>query len=150
MAKKTRNEGVFMNGIVPGKDGLIVLQYTHIDDTSGILKAEKILDCTPENLALLGEVKAIFKSNGWEGDGELGLFWIPPFYYSPKADEDMTEGVWVWHVKQHNNGVSFLGIEKEGLDYLKVRRAACGTERAYFNPRLTGEKTRSGDPGTGL
>jgi hypothetical protein len=104
---------------LPEPEELIVLKYTFIDDAYAISKAEKVLDCTAENLALIEGIKVAFRRNGWEGDGELGLFWIPPFFYTTENEDETTYGTWVWHVKQHNNGVSFFGFTKEGLSYVR-------------------------------
>jgi len=50
-------------------------------------------------------VKRRFLQEGWEGDGEIGIIWIPPFVDAGPHD---THGTYVWHVKQENNGVSWL------------------------------------------
>lgn len=48
-----------------------------------------------------------FLQAGWEGDGEIVLLWIPPFVF-PLEPSVAPEGVVVWHVKQDEDGVSFL------------------------------------------
>jgi hypothetical protein len=65
---------------------------------------------TEENRKLVDEtvkeVEKLFKKNGWEGDGKIGLIWIPPF-----IDIGIGEGTWgtyLWHVKQLNDGTSFI------------------------------------------
>jgi hypothetical protein len=58
--------------------------------------------------ALLDAVSALFKENGWEGDGNIGLIWLPPFVGVGGED---TYGSHIWHVKQGNNGTSWLASE---------------------------------------
>jgi hypothetical protein len=43
---------------------------------------------------------------GWEGDGEIGLIWLPPFIDVGVED---TWGTCVWHVKQSNKA-SFQNV----------------------------------------
>ena len=56
------------------------------------------------------QVAKAFVKNGWEGDGTLMLIWFPPFVDYKIED---TFGSYVWHVKQSNNGTSFLGFINE-------------------------------------
>lgn len=86
---------------------LVVLRYHHID----------FLDLTYDPHVIFGKdkkvdkaivaVKNIFLKNGWEGDGKIRLIWIPPFL---DQSSDDNYGSFVWHVKQKNNGTSFLGF----------------------------------------
>lgn len=48
-----------------------------------------------------------FRAMGWEGDGEVGLLWLPTFVF-PQCLDMHPEGVVVWHVKQDTLGTSFL------------------------------------------
>ena len=48
-----------------------------------------------------------FKAAGWHGDGEVGLMWLPPFVF-PLGLRIHPNGVIVWHVKQEEDGVSWL------------------------------------------
>jgi hypothetical protein len=48
-----------------------------------------------------------FLEAGWHGDGEIGLLWIPPFMF-PIGRNIAPEGVVVWHVKQVEDGTSWL------------------------------------------
>ncbi len=52
------------------------------------------------------KVARLFRQAGWEGDGRIGLIWIPPFVIK-NSD---TWGELVWHVKQRNNGSSFIAV----------------------------------------
>lgn len=54
---------------------------------------------------LITAVRGRFLKEGWEGDGEIGLLWLPPF--TDTGTED-TYGTYIWHVKQQNNGISWL------------------------------------------
>jgi hypothetical protein len=47
------------------------------------------------------------KEEGWEGTGRLGLLWLPPFVF-PRSAACGYEGVVVWHVKQHEDGISWM------------------------------------------
>lgn len=76
-----------------------VFKYEHIDYLDNIELLEP-----DSNKALLDELKQLFKKEGWEGDGEIGQIWLPPFVLH-KAN---SYGHWVYHVKQQNNGTSFL------------------------------------------
>lgn len=49
---------------------------------------------------------AAFIAAGWDGDGEIGLLWLPPFVFP--VDLRDFEGVTVWHVKQLEDGTSWL------------------------------------------
>jgi hypothetical protein len=123
------SKGVGMS--VPGTNGeeIIVLKYEFIDDEVSIRKAEDFLSLSSENLALLEKVKAAFKESGWAGDGEIGLFWIPPFFYTAET----TYGTWVWHVKQHDNGTSFLGFNPDGLNFVRNAKSLIERNDRIFN-----------------
>ena len=54
-----------------------------------------------------------FLKEGWYGDGDIQLMWIPPFAQKPKypVDEDFDDfyhGITVWHVKQLEDGLSWI------------------------------------------
>lgn len=51
--------------------------------------------------------KERFLAAGWDGDGRIGLLWLPPFLF-PKSQQIGPEGVVVWHVKQIEDGTSWL------------------------------------------
>lgn len=88
---------------------LIVLQYEHIDYLDLSLDPHKIYGKKQKVDKAIAAVKKIFLKNGWEGDGNIGLIWIPPFL---DQSNDDNYGNLVWHVKQSNNGTSFLGFYK--------------------------------------
>jgi hypothetical protein len=51
--------------------------------------------------------KERFIEFGWAGDGEVDLLWLPSFVF-PLQLRIPPEGVAVWHVKQEEDGVSYL------------------------------------------
>ena len=51
--------------------------------------------------------KKCFTDFGWDGDGNVQLLWLPPFVF-PLEPNIPSTGVVVWHVKQIEDGVSFL------------------------------------------
>jgi len=92
-----------------------VYQYHFLDDLSAVLKPEQVyswfgVDNSKENeekvRATVNHVANLFLENGWEGDGDISVIWIPPFI-DIGFDED-TWGSYLWHVKQSNNGTSFI------------------------------------------
>lgn len=63
---------------------------------------------------IVGEVESylsiareMFYEAGWVGDGNIGLLWLPPFTF-PLALGVPPEGVVLWHVKQEEDGQSFI------------------------------------------
>lgn len=82
-----------------------VEQYQFIDNLEHIIVLKEMGSYYTDKVE---DIKKAFLKNGWEGDGEIGLIWIPPFI---EATGD-TFGRYVWHVKQNNNGISFLGYEE--------------------------------------
>lgn len=84
-----------------------IYTYTFLDDLSFIKNPYEYFkyetkDKIEDAIALLGER---FKEHGWEGDGSIGIIWLPPFVEEGIED---TWGTYIWHVKQSNNGISFL------------------------------------------
>ncbi|MHA1410677.1 MAG: hypothetical protein ACTSQY_10300 [Candidatus Odinarchaeia archaeon] len=96
-----------------------VYTYTFLDDLSCIKdpydyfryeEKYKIDDA----IRLIGEK---FKEYGWEGDGSIGIIWLPPFVDIGVED---TWGTYIWHVKQSNNGISFLASDTP-LDFKRLK-----------------------------
>lgn len=66
-----------------------------------------------------------FIKAGWNGKGTLSEIWIPPFAINAILNEDISEGYslienWsdgfiLWHVKQEEDGLSFIGSIKKLL-----------------------------------
>jgi hypothetical protein len=63
-------------------------------------------------------VKERFKKAGWEGDGSIGILWLPPFVGIGIED---TWGCYLWHVKQSNNGLSWIGGDDDLLKLDRLR-----------------------------
>ena len=84
-----------------------VHRYQFLDDLGFIRTPESFFK--EHNLSnvdkYINEVKKLFKRCGWEGDGDIGIMWFPPFVGAGVED---TYGVYVWHVKQYNNGISWI------------------------------------------
>lgn len=83
-----------------------VYSYHHIDYTDCIIDAETFLSGDEDKDKTISEAKVVFDRNHWEGDGRIGLIWMPPFLLSPDFED--TVGLFLWHVKQHNNGTSYI------------------------------------------
>lgn len=64
-----------------------------------------------------------FAEHSWEGDGTIQLMWLPPFVFPLKLDVKAT-GVAIWHVKQVEDGVSFL-LSPVPLPDIWLRRECC-------------------------
>jgi len=84
------------------------ISFHHIDSEYGKPWEEFIegdVFCSDDTLdEMLKRIKKAFFDAGWEGDGEICVYRIPPFCI-PNSD---THGIDVFHVKQSNNGTSFL------------------------------------------
>ena len=79
--------------------------YTYIDELSHRIEPSEVYgDETEKEMEIVAD---LFKKNGWEGDGDIKLIWIPPFM----CRYGDTIGEYIWHVKQGNNGISFLAYK---------------------------------------
>lgn len=72
-------------------------------------------DCVENPDEYISIAKQRFLEDGWEGDGDVKLMWIPPFilmwiprFMLKRQKQWETKGVGVWHVKQLNDGISWL------------------------------------------
>ncbi len=84
---------------------MYIYEYQFIDISDFIRPVKEMKDRYQEmDDKKIEEIKKLFRNKGWQGDGELGIFWLPPFLW----DEGDTMGNFVWHVKQSNNGISFI------------------------------------------
>jgi hypothetical protein len=82
--------------------------YEWIDSLHFIQRPEEFLPLPDEQLDLyLAVARERFKEAGWHGDGDIGLLWLPPFVF-PLGLRIRPEGIVVWHVKQAEDGVSWL------------------------------------------
>lgn len=80
--------------------------WESIDNLNFTMAPEFFLDNAEEYIE---EAKTVFRKAGWEGDGEIRLIWIPPFslvnhFKVPNSNY----GVVLWHVKQLNDGISWI------------------------------------------
>ncbi len=99
--------------------GYHVYRYTFLDDLSYI---KNPYDCSEfksreETDNAIRLVKEIFLECGWEGDGDIGIMWLPPFIDVGLED---SVGAYIWHVKQSNNGISFLAC-RYPLDFERLK-----------------------------
>ncbi|MGE7775121.1 hypothetical protein ACQKLP_10380 [Chitinophaga sp. NPDC101104] len=76
-------------------------RYEWIDNLNFTLTPEECLDDPAPYISIAREM---FLEVGWEGDGKIELMWVPPF--ALKAGNPM--GVTIWHVKQQEDGTSWL------------------------------------------
>jgi hypothetical protein len=86
-------------------DEYFVYWYYHLDTLVYMHDATTILKQHPSGEMLISRIKSHLSNHGWEGDGVLQLLWLPPFVGAGIED---TWGICVWHVKQSNNGTSWL------------------------------------------
>lgn len=81
-----------------------VYGFEWIDNLHFVLPPGRFVKDTKSYLTV---AKEKFLEAGWEGDGDIGILWLPPFVF-PLALKVPSKGVAVWHVKQVEDGVSFL------------------------------------------
>jgi hypothetical protein len=96
-----------------------IYNYTFLDDLSCIKSPYDYFTSEEkykidDAIRLLGER---FKEYGWEGDGSIGIIWLPPFVDIGIED---TWGTYIWHVKQYNDGISFLACDVP-LDFERIK-----------------------------
>lgn len=78
--------------------------YEWIDNLNFTLKPS---ECFSNHEAYIAVAKQLFLDAGWDGDGEVELMWIPPFAVK-KETVTPNLGVTIWHVKQEEDGISWL------------------------------------------
>ncbi|MBI1347453.1 hypothetical protein GC163_14335 [bacterium] len=59
-----------------------VYAFEWIDNLNFVLKPEDFLQ---DPAAHVAAAQAAFLAAGWDGDGEIGLLWIPPFTFPLEA-----------------------------------------------------------------
>lgn len=82
-----------------------VLKYQWIDNLNFTINPEECLKNAGDYVSI---VKEMFLNAGWDGDGEIELMWIPPFMFKEEPTMEFTAGVTIWHVKQLEDGISWL------------------------------------------
>jgi len=96
-----------------------VVDFMHIDDHRCFRPLEEdIGDDALEPLdpaerhhreeQLRQQLAELFRDAGWEGDGTIECFFVPPCFSS--QSEGDTWCTTIYHVKQSNNGTSWLAI----------------------------------------
>ncbi|HTI99302.1 MAG TPA: hypothetical protein VL527_10505 [Dongiaceae bacterium] len=101
-----------------------VYGYEWIDNLHFIRSPGEFLPLPEEQLErYLTVARERFKSAGWHGDGEIGLLWLPAFIF-PLDFKIPPTGLLLWHVKQEDDGVSWL------LSPVKLPFEEFGGERA--------------------
>ena len=85
--------------------------YEYIDNLHFLKDPSEIIPDDERRDALVQAVSRRFKEAGWEGTGRISLLWIPPFVFPPC--DQCWEGVVVWYIKQHEDGLSWLLSPKE-------------------------------------
>ncbi|GMV80569.1 MAG: hypothetical protein AMXMBFR7_17530 [Planctomycetota bacterium] len=79
--------------------------YEYLDELSFLPSALKVFNgwrCAPK---LLKEVSLELRKRGWQGTGAFQMLWLPPFVGAGEKDNF---GCYVLHVKQRNDGISWL------------------------------------------
>ncbi len=99
--------------------GYNVYTYTFLDDLSYIKNPRNYFKLEPKEEIdnAIHLVKERFSEYGWEGDGAIGIIWLPPFI-DVGIENDW--GTSIWHVKQRNNGISFLACDYP-LDFKRLK-----------------------------
>lgn len=106
---------------IPKMADYTVQSFQHVDDYRCFLPLEEFAEDLAgpfdsprdeEAIALLAVLKhrlsTAFKEKGWEGDGDIEVVFVPPFLTST----GLTSCTAVFHVKQSNNGTSFIAFPK--------------------------------------
>lgn len=81
------------------------LAYEWIDNLNFTIDPAECLENAEEYINV---AKGLFSDAGWNGDGDIELMWIPPFMFQGERTAEFTAGVTIWHVKQLEDGISWL------------------------------------------
>jgi hypothetical protein len=96
-----------------------IVSFEHIDDHrcfrpladavgEGIFEGNSDKDTREQEEQLRSELAELFRDGGWEGDGEIECFFVPPCFCNRRDTHCET----IFHVKQSNNGTSWLAIPR--------------------------------------
>ncbi len=85
--------------------GFFVYGFEWIDNLHFLQSPAKFLGSRSN--AYVSIAKERFIEFGWAGDGEVNLLWLPPFVF-PLELRISPVGIAVWHVKQEEDGISYL------------------------------------------
>jgi len=91
-----------------------VYSYEWIDNLNFTLDPK---DCLENPDDYIDIAKDMFLEAGWDGDGIIELMWIPPFVLEQQMTTN-TLGVVVWHVKQLEDGISWILYPRSIADKL--------------------------------
>lgn len=119
-----------MDIITSEEEFYYVYKYQFIDNLESIVSPYTFFEDDKIVKSKLEIVKKFFKYHGWEGDGEIGLIWIPPFV---DGIYDSTIEHYVWHVKQDNNGQSFIASE-DPLEFKAFNEETAREETTLSSP----------------
>jgi hypothetical protein len=86
-----------------------VTSYEWIDNLNFTLSPNDCLKNAEEYISI---ARQRFLEEGWHGDGEIELMWVPPFMLNEEKQWNYTKGIIVWHVKQLEDGISWLLFPK--------------------------------------
>lgn len=89
---------------------VFVYQYHFLDYLEYTVDAQRVLANHRRKEDYLRAIKQRFQRAGWEGDGVIQFIWLPPFIGVGVED---THGALLWHVKQFNNGTSWLASHEQ-------------------------------------
>lgn len=101
--------------IIMIKDNYYVVNFEHIDDYRCFRPLIEVFDNLEDVVAcekerqLRSELNKLFLDAGWEGDGEINCIFMPPCF----VNDGYTTCEKVYHVKQSNNGTSWLAIPND-------------------------------------
>jgi hypothetical protein len=87
--------------------GFFAYGYEYIDNRQFALSPVTVLGTEEAAAPYVAEAKRLFLDQGWRGDGDVELLWIPPFAF-PLSLGIAPVGVVIWHVKQEEDGISYL------------------------------------------
>ena len=79
--------------------------FEYIDNLNFVQDAREYLRENPRCNDYIEKAKDLFTQHGWHGDGEVQLIWLPPFLFGSFG---LTKGVVLWHVKQVEDGISWI------------------------------------------
>jgi hypothetical protein len=81
-----------------------IYAFEWIDNLHFIQPPDRFL---PNPSAYVETARALFLEAGWGGEGEVGLMWLPAFMF-PLASRPPWVGITLWHIKQVEDGISWL------------------------------------------
>jgi hypothetical protein len=90
-----------------------VMCYEWIDQLCFTINPNECLSPPDQYISI---AKELFLKAGWHGDGKIELMWVPPFMFDSARTGKFTEGVTVWHVKQCEDGISWILHPKNIFD----------------------------------